>query len=451
MESLFSSFTAELNAAAPVTPMGHVRAVEGTLIQVSAPNCDARIGDRLCLTRRDLPPLDGEVIAIHEEYFSMLAEGSMDGVARGDGVTIRRDEGLAPSESWIGRVIDPLGRPLDGRPLLRGGAGRALRGSAPKAVARKPFGPRLETGKTIFNTILPIVQGQRIGLFAGSGVGKSTLLGDFAKSMTADLVVIALVGERGREVREFVEETLGAEGLARAVVVAATSDQSPLMRRRCAWSAMTVAEHFRDQGLHVLLLTDSVTRFAEAHREIATAAGELPALRGFPPSMAHMVMSLCERAGPGPRDVGDITAIFTVLVAGSDMDEPVADVLRGVLDGHVVLERAIAERGRFPAVNPLKSVSRSLPQAASPYENKLIQTVRKLIGDYEQAEMMIRSGLYVTGSDEAIDKAAAIRPALEDYMSESEPNTCAQSFTRLELVLRRNGISLPEKASTESA
>lgn len=253
----------------------------------------------------------------------------------------------------------------------------------------------------------------------------------FAKRVEADVVVIALVGERGREVREFVENTLGEAGLERSVVIAATSDRSALIRRRCALTAMSVAEHFRDQGSHVLLLTDSVTRFAEAHREIALASGEDASLRGHPPSMAQAIMSLAERAGPGLEHSGDITAIFSVLVAGSDMDEPVADTLRGVLDGHVVLDRAIAERGRYPAIDLLRSVSRSLPAAASESENILINQARRLMGAYDRAEMMIQAGLYSPGADADVDAVLPIWPALDRFLAEDEPAGVSDSFARL--------------------
>jgi flagellum-specific ATP synthase len=291
-----------------------------------------------------------------------------------------------------------------------------------------------------FNTFLPVVRGQRIGLFAGSGVGKSMLLGHLARHMQADVVVVALIGERGRELGDFVRDVLGPEGMARAVIVAATSDRSPLVRRRCAWTAMAVAEHFRDAGKQVLFLADSVTRFAEAHREIATAAGELPALRGFPASTAHTIMSLCERAGPGDAgSAGDITALLTVLVAGSDMEEPVADILRGVLDGHVVLDRQIAERGRFPAIDLLRSVSRSLPGAANDDENALLTQARGLLGRYARSETMIRAGLYVEGSDPDLDQAVRIWPELDAFLAEPESKGIANSFARLSVILRRAG------------
>jgi flagellum-specific ATP synthase len=300
------------------------------------------------------------------------------------------------------------------------------------------LGERLSTGVAVFDTLLPLVRGQRIGLFAGSGVGKSSLLAKFARGVAADIVVIALVGERGRELREFTERVLGPAGMARSVVVAATSDQPALTRRRCAYTAMAVAEHFRDQGLHVLFLADSITRFAEAHREVALAAGESSALRGFPPSLNQAIMGLAERSGPGPKDAGDITAVFSVLVAGSDMEEPVADILRGVLDGHVVMDRKIAERGRYPAIDLLRSVSRSLPHAASQEENALIAEARRLLGAWDRAEMMVQAGLYTKGSDATIDAAIKIWPALDAFLAEDAPSDgVSGSFRRLATVLEQ--------------
>jgi flagellum-specific ATP synthase len=261
------------------------------------------------------------------------------------------------------------------------------------------------------------------------------LLARFVAGIEADVLVLALVGERGREVGDFVGRVLGPEGMRRTVVIAATSDRSPMMRRRCALSAMTVAEHFRDAGRNVVLLADSLTRFAEAHREIALSSGEPPSLRGFPPSTAQTLMGLCERAGPGTDAGGDITAIFTVLVAGSDMDEPVADIVRGTLDGHVVLDREIAERGRFPSVDLLRSVSRSLPAAATPKENELIALARRRIADYEKVAIMLRAGLYVPGSDAATDAAIAVWPALDRFLAEESPVGSADCFDRLGLIL----------------
>ncbi|MGR3402860.1 MAG: flagellum-specific ATP synthase FliI, partial [Paracoccus sp. (in: a-proteobacteria)] len=236
----------------------------------------------------------------------------------------------------------------------------------------------------------------------------------------------------------------GTEGMKRAVIVTATSDRSPLIRRRCAWAAMAVAEHFRDQGRHVLLLADSITRFAEAHREIALAAGEPPSYRGFPPSVSNLIMALAERAGPGLDGRGDITGIFSVLVAGSDMEEPVADILRGTLDGHVVLDRAIAERGRFPAVDVVRSVSRSLPDAATPEENAMIAKARGAMGAYAESELMIRAGLYAPGSDPRLDEAVRLYPQLDDFVALSG-NSIAQSFERLSEALRLPQAARPAR------
>ncbi len=419
--------------------MGRVSSVGRGVIEIQGLEGQARIGDHLTLRRRSGPVLAGEVLHVESDKIHMMPSTAPDGVCLGDRVILNQTPAFAPGMHWLGRVIDPFGTPLDGKPLLPGTQDRDIMQAPPPAVARKPLGARMETGLAVLNTMLPVVQGQRIGLFAGSGVGKSTLLATLAKSMQADAVVVALIGERGREVNEFVERAVGADGMKRSVVVAATSDQSALARRRCAWSAMAVAEYLRDQGLSVLFLADSVTRFAEAHREIAVAMGEPHSLRGFPPSVTPLIAGLCERAGPGTADQGDITAVFSVLVAGSDMDEPVADILRGVLDGHIVLSREIAERGRFPAIDLSRSVSRSLPAAATPDENHMISETRKLVGSYEQSEVMIKAGLYAEGSDQLLDQAVRVHDELDAFFAKPEGDGIKNSFNHLQLILRRAG------------
>ena len=438
-----AGLTAQVGAIRSGYAVGRVSQIDSGLIEIVGLGQDARLGDRLDLLRADGSNVEGEVLRLSRGGVAMLPDRAPEGVALDDRVRLVGDARLSPDASWIGRIVDPMGRPMDGRPLVDGPVARDIRGRVPDAARRRALGPRLDTGYALFNTILPIVRGQRIGLFAGSGVGKSRLLGGFARNMQADVVVVALIGERGRELRDFVEEVLGAEGMARAVVIAATSDASPLLRRRCAWAAMTVAEHFRDIGAQVLLLADSVTRFAEAHREVAIASGELPAMRGYPASTAQTIMSLCERAGPGVGSAGDITAIFTVLVAGSDIDEPVADILRGTLDGHVVLDRAIAERGRFPAIDTLRSVSRSLPGAATDRQNSTISEVRHLLGIYERSETMIRAGLYQAGSDPVTDRAIRAWEDLDRFVGEPERLGIENSFNRLDLILRRSAQSGP--------
>ncbi len=434
-QTVFDCLRAEIGAVSVARRAGRIAELGRGVLTVAGLSRATALADRVEICGRDRA-IGGEVLGMTPTRISVLADDGAEGLAIGDAVLAGGKAEIAPDDSWIGRIIDPLGRPLDGRPLFRGATARSLRGAAPAAAGRRTLGGRLETGIRTFNTLLPLVRGQRIGLFAGSGVGKSMLLAKFARGVQADVVVIALIGERGRELRNFTDRVLGPEGMARSVVVAATSDQAPLIRRRCAWTAMAVAEHFRDQGLHVLLLADSVTRFAEAHREVALAAGEEASLRGYPPSVAHAIMALAERAGPGPEGAGDITAVFSVLVSGSDMEEPVADILRGTLDGHVVLDRRIAERGRFPAIDLLRSVSRSLPEAATPDENLMIAQARRLLGAWDRAEMMIQAGLYVAGSDLLVDAAMKVWPDLDAFLAEDEPDTTAASFRHLAECLR---------------
>lgn len=431
MADVFAPLRAQIDGIRVAAPVGRIAEISRGTLRVRGLEKVARQSDRV-----RIGTLGGEVLQISAEDMIVLTDGAADGLAIGTPVELEGPAEIAPDDSWIGRIVDPYGRPLDGGTLFRGPKARSLRAEAPPAAQRRRMGDRLSTGVAIFDTLLPLVQGQRIGLFAGSGVGKSSLLAKFARGVAADVVVIALIGERGRELREFTERVLGPSGMARSVVVAATSDHSALTRRRCAWAAMAVAEHFRDQGLHVLLLADSITRFAEAHREVALAAGESAALRGFPPSLNQAIMGLAERAGPGPEGAGDITAVFSVLVAGSDMEEPVADILRGVLDGHVVMDRKIAERGRFPAIDLLRSVSRSLPEAAGDTENTLIGEARRLLGVWDRAELMVQAGLYAKGSDAAIDTAIRIWPALDAFLAEDAPSDGVEgSFRRLAAVL----------------
>lgn len=433
--TVFDGLRAEIAQVPVVRRVGRISALARGVLEVTGLTDQSRMADRVRVEAGDGRVLGGEVLRLGQGHISILPDSGTDGLAIGDQVLLAGAPGISPDDSWIGRIVDPLGRPLDGRPLFRGPMLRDLRAAPPAAAQRKRLGGRLETGMRAFNTLLPLVRGQRIGLFAGSGVGKSSLLARLARGVEADVVVVALVGERGRELREFTERVLGPYGMSRSVIVAATSDQAPLLRRRCAWTAMAVAEHFRDQGLHVLLLLDSVTRFAEAHREVALAAGEEASLRGYPPSVAHTIMALAERAGPGADGTGDITAVFSVLVAGSDMEEPVADILRGVLDGHVVLDRKIAERGRFPAIDLLRSLSRSLPEAATAPQNDLIAQARRLLGAYDRAELMIQAGLYAAGSDPLVDHALKVWADLDAFLSEEEPLDIEASFRQLESCL----------------
>lgn len=413
----FAPLTSKLAAIRPVTRYGRVIGVDSGSIRIEGLSLHARVGDQITIAADAGDSRGGEVVALAPDEIRAMSYDSPQGVAIGDLVSLDGVSGAAASPSWIGRIVDAFGQPLDGAPLFQGLKSAPLHRAPPPAALRRRMGARLNTTMGLFNTMLPLARGQRIGIFAGSGVGKTTLLADLAKGLEADVVVIGLIGERGRELRDFVEETLGKEGMGRAVVVAATSDQSPLIKRRAAWMAMATAEAFRDQGKHVLLLLDSITRFAEAHREIALTAGEAPSLRAYPPSTANQIAQLAERAGPGPQGSGDITAVFSVLVAGSDMEEPVADITRGVLDGHIVLDREIAERGRFPAVDVRRSVSRCLPGVANTGENTLINHARRIISAYEKAAPMIQTGLYLRGSDPLVDEAIAYWPKLDAFFT----------------------------------
>ncbi len=439
--------TAAIGRIQSVGPLGRIVAVSGGAITLAGLGGAVRLGDRI-IVQSGPRTLRGEVIRVSPDTALCMADGMADGLAPGDAVRLVAPPVFAPHAGWIGRVIDPDGQPLDGFPLLPGLVPRPAQARAPDAYARRSLGARMATGLAVFDTLLPLARGQRMGLFAGSGVGKSTLLADLARGVGADVVVIGLVGERGRELREFVDKVLGPEGMARTVVVAATSDQAPQIRRRCAWSATAVAEHFRDEGRQVLLLLDSVTRFAEAHREVAVAAGEGAGLRGFPATTGPQIAALCERAGPGTDGTGDITAVYSVLVAGSDMEEPVADMLRGVLDGHVVLDRTIAERGRFPAVDLLRSVSRSLPGVATAAENVLISEARRHLGTFDRAELMIQSGLYAAGSDPAIDAAITLEPGLARFLAQRSPDGPEAAFSALRRTLSRVGPGAPRSEGT---
>ena len=439
----FDRLTARVREVSAITDWGRVSRIESNTLSVAGLGAVAARGRRLAVRTGAGEDAEAEILRLSAREAVALCTSEAPGMRIGDPVRLLPEARFCPDDSWIGRVIDPGGAPLDGRPLRPGPRAVPLAGVPPPATLRRGFGERLGTGLKLFNTLLPLVRGQRVGLFAGAGIGKSTLIGQLARRIETDVVVIALVGERGRELGAFIRDVLGPEGMARAVVVAATSDQSPLQKRRAAEAAMAVAEHFRDRGKQVLLVVDSITRFAEAHREVALAAGEPAAMRGWPPSLSRAIMSLCERAGPGAGGQGDITAVYSVLVAGSDMDEPVADILRGVLDGHVVLSREIAERGRFPAVDVLRSVSRSLPAAASDDENAAIEEARRLLGAHDSAALMIRAGLYEPGADPLVDRAVAVFPALDDFFAAAEPGSIGDSFAALRACLETGSVPQP--------
>lgn len=396
----------------------------------------ARIGDILRIGTLS-GGLEAEVLHVNADTTLAILFSAPSGIQVGDRVKLVGAAGIFPDEQWLGRVLDANGKAAASLPGsgLATGTRRELIAPPPNTSVRRLLGPRLATGLMAFDTVLPIRRGQRLGIFAGSGVGKSTLLGKLASSVDADCVVLGLIGERSREVREFAETVLSPETRARTVIIAATSNESPSMKKRAAYTAMATAEFFRDQGKNVLLVIDSLTRFAEAHREAALLAGETPALNAFPTSTVRVISELVERAGTGGPGQGDITALFSVLVAGSDFEEPVADMVRGILDGHIILDRAIAERGRFPAIDITRSVSRALPQAASESENRLIARFKRLIAKYQSLELLVRANMYQFGQDEEGDRAIALYDGLDGFLGEENPGSIGDAFTRLEAVL----------------
>ena len=422
-----------------LTVFGEVAAARGPLLEVAGLRGFAPVGTLCRAETRE--PVSGEVIGFRDGVHLVMLYGKADGIAPGCRLTVAGSTPVRPDHLWLGRIVDGFGRPLDAAthgPLPVGTAPVALLSDPPRATERRAVGARLETGTHVFNTFLPLCRGQRLGLFAGSGVGKSTLLAHLAARAEIDVAVIGLIGERGREVREFAERTLGPDGFARSIVVVATSDDPPLLKRRALYLATALAEHFRDAGRQVLLLVDSLTRFAEAHRDIAMAAGEPPSARSFPPSTFAQLAHLVERAGPGREEAGsgDITALYTVLVQGSDQEEPLADAVRGMLDGHVVLDREIAERGRYPAIDVLRSVSRTLPHCATAAENALLADARRRMTLHREMETMLRLGAYRPGMDGETDAAIASHEPLEKFLAVvTERPAIDESFDTLRAIL----------------
>lgn len=452
MNTIFSDLTGSVERIGGTRLQGRVRAVTGLTLVASGLERALGIGAR-CEVRGAHGPVPAEVVGLGPDGTRILPFGSWEGVSAGDPVEIRpRGDLMRPDDSWIGQVVDALGRPgpMAGR-LRQGARAMSVRARPPRALDRRRVGAKLATGVRVLDLFVPLSQGQRMGVFAGSGVGKSTLMAMLARNAEADVVVIGLVGERGREVQDFLQDDLGPEGRARSVVVVATSDEPPLMRRQAAWTALSVAEYFRDQGKQVLLLLDSVTRFAMAQREIGLAGGEPPTTRGYPPTVFAELPRLLERAGPGTEEAGDITALFTVLVDGDDMNEPIADAVRGILDGHVVLDRHIAERGRYPAVNIQRSVSRMLPGCHRPEEYRLYEAARRVLGKYADMEELIRLGAYQPGADAETDMAIRLAGPADSFLSQrkGEATPPAEAFAELERHLVAAGVPLPPATPPE--
>ena len=419
---------------------GRVVGVQGLLVEVAGAQHSLSIGSRVNILSRQDKIIPCEVVGFKTDCALLMPYSMLEGVGVGCQAFVEGETQVVhPSPQWLGRVVNAMGDPIDGKgPIKIGSDAYPLRAQPPAAHLRQRVGGKFDLGVRTLNTFITCCKGQRMGIFAGSGVGKSILLSMFARYARSDVSVIGLIGERGREVQEFIEDDLGEEGLARSVVVVATSDETALMRRQAAYLTLTVSEYFRDQGNDVLCLMDSVTRFAMAQREIGLAGGEPPASKGYTPTVFAELPRLLERAGPGIGK-GSITGLFTVLVEGDDHNEPISDAVRGILDGHIVLDRAIAERGRFPAINVLRSISRTMPGCNNKEQNDLLVTTRKYLADYNDMEEMIRLGAYRPGANREVDDAIHFYPALEEFMAQNkdERSTLEDGYQQLAQILQK--------------
>lgn len=439
MTRLSEKSAAALKTVPDYEVYGRVTKVLGLLVEIAGFPETLAIGAHVHLRPSDSKNIPCEVIGFRDERALLLPFGTLEGIGLGCPAFIQSNAPvMRPDETWLGRVINALGEPIDTKGPLRDGAiPIPLRNKPPPPHARRRIGPQLDLGVRAVNTFLATCEGQRMGIFAGSGVGKSVLLSMMARYTEAEVAVIGLVGERGREVQEFLEDDLGEDGLQKSVVIVATGDEPALMRRQAAYTTLCVAEYFRNQGKNVLCMMDSVTRFAMAQREIGLSAGEPPTSKGYPPTTFGELSRLLERAGPGEKNTGNITGIFSVLVEGDDTNEPVSDAVRGIIDGHIVMDRAIADRGRYPAIDILKSTSRALPKALSDQQNAILRRAKQIISTYEDMVELIRLGAYRRGSDKAVDEAIQIYPQIESFLTQDKDDhsTIEESFERLKEIV----------------
>src|SRR6266700_3314712 len=418
---------------------GRVVGVRGLMVEIAGPIHVMSVGARIMIETGGSRSIPAEVIGFSGNNAVVMPFAGLEGVRRGCRAVIANAASqVRPSPAWLGRVLNAMGEPIDGKgPLPQGPSTMPFRNTPPPAHSRQRVGGALDLGVRALNTFVTCCRGQRMGIFSGSGVGKSVLLSMLARNVNADVSVIGLVGERGREVQEFLQDDLGPEGLGRSVVVVATSDEPALMRRQAAYLTLAIAEYFRDADQDVLVLMDSVTRFAIAQREIGLSAGEPPTAKGFTPTVFTELPRLLERAGPGIGP-GTITGLFTVLVEGDDHNEPVADAVRSILDGHIVMERQIAERGRYPAINILRSVSRTMPKAADQAFVPVLSRARQVMATYADMEELIRLGAYRPGSSPEVDEAIRLHQPLEEFLGQAKEDSTslAQGYQRLAEILR---------------
>jgi flagellum-specific ATP synthase len=399
---------------------GRVTRLVGLRLEVDG--IDAAVNEAVHIRRSDGSVLPAEVVAVQDGTLACMPLGALTGVRYGDPVeALGRPLSIGVGHQLLGRVLDGLGHPLDAGPPLLESEHVSLDVDPPHPLARAMVDQQLSLGVRAIDTLIPCGRGQRLGIFAGSGVGKSSLLSMIARGTDAQVSVLALIGERGREVNEFIHRDLGPDGLARSVVVVATSDQPALVRIRAAFTATRIAEWFRDEGMDVVLMMDSLTRFAMAQREVGLSAGEPPATRGYPPSVFSLLPRLLERAGAGER--GSITGLYTVLVEGDDLNEPIADTARSILDGHIVLSRRLATSGHFPSIEILDSVSRVAPAITSPEQRELVRELRRLMATYRDAKDLVDVGAYAKGADPLLDRAIELKDLIDAFLRQDVSST----------------------------
>ena len=422
-----------LEQANDIIHSGQVSQIVGLTIESIGPTTN--IGELCLIKPRQGPGIPAEVVGFKDERVLLMPLSELTGIGPGSLVTATGSPLMVPvGEALLGRVLDGLGQPMDNKGPVSVTKYLSVQGEIPKPLERQRIKSHLSVGVRAIDGLLTCGRGQRLGVFAGSGVGKSTLLGMMARNTEADVNVIALIGERGREVREFIERDLGPEGLARSIVVVATSDQPAMVRIKGAMVATTIAEFFRDLGLDVLFVMDSVTRLALAQREVGLAIGEPPATRGYTPSVFALMPRVLERTGPGLK--GTITAFYTVLVEGDDMNEPISDTVRGILDGHIVLDRSLAEKNHYPAIDILASVSRLMVEVTSQEHQSLAAQLRASLATYSEAEDLINIGAYAHGSNPEIDEAIRLNPGIIDFLKQgtNDPSDWDDTLARLEKV-----------------
>jgi len=425
------------------TVAGKLTRVVGLTLE--AVGCRAAIGS-LCSVETDNGLMDAEVVGFDGDKLFLMPSEQVTGIIPGAKVTpLNETQGIPVGMELLGRVLDGVGKPIDGKGEIVTGQTTSFTAKRINPLSRKQISKPLDVGVKAINAMLTVGQGQRMGLFAGSGVGKSVLLGMMTRGSTADVVVVGLIGERGREVKEFIEEILGDEGRARSVVVAAPADASPLMRLKGCETALAIAEYFRDQGLNVLLLMDSLTRFAQAQREIALAVGEPPATKGYPPSVFAKLPQLVERAGNGSDEQGSITAFFTVLTEGDDLQDPIADASRAILDGHIVLSRELTDAGHYPAIDIEKSISRVMPMVTSDFHQAAARGFKQAYSLYQQNKDLVAIGAYNQGADAKIDRAIRLKPAMDQFLQQGmkEVIPFSQCEEMLTAIAPHLGVALP--------